>query len=77
MSLEDLFSNARLRCLPEPWERREIREDAGITQLELAEVLGVSRAALSRWESGNREPSRRFATEYAAVLREIVNRPLS
>lgn len=44
------------RRLPEPDVRRLLRERAGLTQKELAEALGVSRPAVSRWESGRRTP---------------------
>lgn len=35
---------------------RQLRDTAGITQLELAERLGVSQPAVARWESGRRMP---------------------
>jgi len=31
------------------------RQNAGITQHELAELLGVSRTTVARWESGTRK----------------------
>lgn len=33
---------------------RRIRESAGISQAELARRLGVTQAAVARWESGRR-----------------------
>jgi transcriptional regulator with XRE-family HTH domain len=36
---------------------RELREDAGLTQEQLAERAGVKRDAVARWERGVREPS--------------------
>jgi transcriptional regulator with XRE-family HTH domain len=44
------------RRLPDPDACRLIRERAGLTQRELAGVIGVSRATVSRWESGRRIP---------------------
>jgi len=35
---------------------RELREQAGMTQAALAEVIGVQRLAVARWEAGTREP---------------------
>lgn len=35
---------------------RTAREDAGLSQAELARRLGVSQAAVSTWESGTRQP---------------------
>lgn len=36
---------------------REIREELGLSQYELADKLGVTQAAVSLWESGRRLPS--------------------
>ena len=34
-----------------------LRDKAGISQMALAEQLGVSRQAVTRWESGDTTPS--------------------
>lgn len=36
---------------------RELREDADLTQTELAKILHVSQCTYSHWEIGFREPS--------------------
>ena len=36
---------------------RELREENGIGQVELAEKLNVSKGIISLWENGLREPS--------------------
>ncbi len=36
---------------------RELRTEAGLTQEQLAEMAGVQRDAVARWERGTREPS--------------------
>lgn len=35
---------------------RKLREEKGLTQEELAKILGISRATLASWETGRREP---------------------
>ncbi len=35
---------------------REVRQSRGMTQAELAEVLGVSRRSIIRWEHDTTEP---------------------
>jgi transcriptional regulator with XRE-family HTH domain len=67
--LSDLLDRARRRrALPSPRARRLLRERAGLTQDELALVVGVSPAAISRWEAGLRQPRRRSVDAYADVL---------
>lgn len=39
---------------------RELREQAGMSQLELANKLGISRTAIARYEGGVASPSRRL-----------------
>ena len=36
---------------------KQLRTDAGLSQAGLAEKLGVTAAAVARWESGNARPS--------------------
>lgn len=36
---------------------KKARKEAGITQKELAEVIGVHQKDISRWENGERTPS--------------------
>ena len=36
---------------------RKAREEAGITQVQLAEKLSVQQMVISRWENGNRTPN--------------------
>ena len=47
---------------------REAREQAGMTQETLAERLGVSRQAVSKWELGNAEPSLENLSALAEIL---------
>lgn len=48
---------------------REAREKSGITQAELARRLGLKRAAVSRYESGDRCPPGWRAREIEKALR--------
>lgn len=36
---------------------RELREEAGLLQKEVAKVLGITRSAYTNYEQGTREPS--------------------
>jgi transcriptional regulator with XRE-family HTH domain len=56
------------RRLPPPEMRRRLRERAGIPQEALAQAVGVDRATVSRWETGEREPRARHLARYVEVL---------
>ena len=45
----------------EPLTLMKLREDAGLTQRRLAEVLGVTISTVSAWENGRHEPRLTFA----------------
>jgi DNA-binding transcriptional regulator YiaG len=67
--LEEALARAeKLRTMPAPGMRRRIRERAGLTQLDLAAALGVSRPAVSRWEAGQREPRGELGLRYVEIL---------
>jgi transcriptional regulator with XRE-family HTH domain len=52
---------------------RLAREDAGLTQQELANAIGVSRVTVVRWEGGRQEPSLQQALWLADVLDTTVD----
>lgn len=56
------------RTLPPPEERRAVRERAGCSQDDVAAALHVTRAAVSRWESGERAPRGELLVAYVKVL---------
>lgn len=58
-------------CLPPPRLRRTIRLAAGATQQDVADVLRVSRVAVSRYETGDREPRGEIRQRYVDVLRAL------
>jgi DNA-binding XRE family transcriptional regulator len=55
--------------LPAPEERRRIREEARITQEDLADALSVQRKTLMEWERGSRTPFAANLVRYIAALR--------
>lgn len=69
MQIDTLVAAARRRQrLPQPDVRRVLREAAGVSQEELAEALGVSRATVSRWETGDRTPTGTHRDSYIEAL---------
>ena len=64
-------ASRRESVLPEPVVRRLLREGAGLTQAELAAVLGVMRPTVSRWESGARDPKGEYRDRYRTALEEL------
>ncbi|MGH7540181.1 MAG: helix-turn-helix domain-containing protein [Gemmatimonadota bacterium] len=48
---------------------RELREWAGLSQIEVGAACGVSHAAVCRWERGNRVPHGSGGIAYGALLR--------
>jgi transcriptional regulator with XRE-family HTH domain len=77
VSTEDLLQVARRRRgLPDPELRRVIRERAGVSQAQIPAVLGVERAAISRWESGERSPRVPHRDAYAEVLERLATEVL-
>jgi DNA-binding transcriptional regulator YiaG len=57
--------------LPDPRMRRLVRERAGLTQNDLARVLGVATATVCRWESGEREPRPAQLEAYLGALDQL------
>lgn len=66
-----LSRSAKRRSLPDPSMRQQIREGAGLTQREVAEVLGVTRVTVARWEGGVRMPRGRHLDDYVDLLERL------
>ena len=47
---------------------KKARLDAGLTQLEVAEKLGVAQAQYARWENGGRNPKDDTVEKLAEIL---------
>ena len=52
---DDLVAFPRAAPQPFPERLRQLRKDAGLTQRQLANFVGVSTTAVSSWETGIRE----------------------
>ena len=69
-----LARQARLREMPAPPIRRALREHHGLSQGEVAALLGVDRASVSRYESGERSPRPSVAERYLDLLERLASR---
>ena len=47
---------------------KKARLDAGLTQIEVAEKLGVAQAQYARWENGGRNPKDETVTKLAEIF---------
>ena len=66
--LADLVRAARL---PEPAERKRIREQAGVSLQRMADELGVSVTSIWHWEKGQDGPSLENAARYRELLDQL------
>lgn len=66
--VSDVLELARVRDAAVSGRAAELRIGARLTQGEIARAIGVSAAAVSRWESGERLPRGDAASRYAALL---------
>lgn len=70
--MEDGLREAKAKVRVARWVRTgrltELREDAGLSQGDLARALGVSQSSVSRWESGDTVPRARRAAALLELL---------
>jgi transcriptional regulator with XRE-family HTH domain len=59
--------------LPEPHERRRVRERASLRLVDVAELLRVDISTVSRWERGQVEPHGSARLVYAAFLARLTS----
>jgi DNA-binding transcriptional regulator YiaG len=69
---QTLLDEVRLsRTLPSPDAARLIRQQARVSQIRLAEAVGVDRTTVARWEAGTTRPTGQQRLRYAALLVEL------
>jgi transcriptional regulator with XRE-family HTH domain len=67
--IEALLDRARRRReAPDPEWARMLRQRAGVTQQEVADLLGVTAPEVSRWENGQRRPGGTVRDRYEQLL---------
>lgn len=62
---------AAAKVLPPPATRRALRLAAGLTTQEIADIVGVTRDAISKYELGTRQPTGPRRTAYAKALADL------
>ena len=60
-----------LRELPDPSERRRLRQTAGVSTIDVGRAIGVAPQTIGMWERGQRRPSARHLAAYLEVLRVL------
>jgi DNA-binding transcriptional regulator YiaG len=71
-TLDGLTAKIRARRdLPEPPVRRMIRKAAGVSLADAADVVGVTRQAVSLWERGARSPRGENLERYLSLLQAL------
>lgn len=69
---EAITRRLKLRSdLPEPAERRSLREAVGLSQQEIADIVGVTRNTISGYELGVRAPQGAHLDRYVEALRAL------
>ncbi|MEU1949587.1 helix-turn-helix transcriptional regulator, partial [Streptomyces sp. NPDC020125] len=73
-AVDALLEQAVLDPLPEPAERKRLREVAGLTQEQIAKALQTRREAVGNWEAGHTEPRPPKRAAYARLLEGLAAR---
>lgn len=68
----DLAAAVRIRADLASGTARQAREAAGITAADMARAIGVSRQAVSSWETGAVVPTLEHALAYGKVLTALI-----
>ena len=64
----------RVRRMAATGVARQIRMEAGLSQAEIADAVGVHRVTLFKWENGRQRPKGPRALRYGEVLDELAAR---
>jgi DNA-binding XRE family transcriptional regulator len=56
---------------------KRLRMEAGFTQREIAQAIGVSLPTVHRWEAGQGSPRVEVASRLAALLTTLLGRPVA
>jgi len=64
----------RVRRMAATGVARQIRMEAGLSQAEIADAVGIHRVTLFKWENGKQRPKGPRALRYAEVLDELAAR---
>jgi DNA-binding XRE family transcriptional regulator len=70
----DLVLISEARAAAADGSARKARQDARLTQREIADACKVSPTTVCMWEKGHREPRGRPALEYGKLLRKLAER---
>ncbi|MEU2689515.1 helix-turn-helix transcriptional regulator [Streptomyces hygroscopicus] len=73
-AVDALLEQAVRDPLPEPAERKRLREAAGLTQDQVAGALQTRREAVGNWEAGRTEPRPPKRAAYARLLEGLAAR---
>ncbi|QIK76036.1 helix-turn-helix domain-containing protein [Nocardioides piscis] len=73
-SAPDPVALARVRHLVASGTAKHVRVSAEVSQVEIAQAIGVTHAAISNWENGIRKPRGHAALRYLAVLDGLMGR---
>lgn len=69
--IEEAQALTRVRRLLRSGQAQLIRLEAGLSQGEVARLLGVEPATVSRWEAGTRIPRGQLALDYVRLLESV------
>jgi DNA-binding transcriptional regulator YiaG len=72
-AVDQAVSLARVRRWASSGHAQAIRSAAGLSQGELARLIGVEPATVSRWEAGKRCPRGEAALRYAEILEGLAS----